>query len=83
MNRAPTVVFLAGDKSTGIFTPPPTRQIFSIRDAVGAQFIAPMLVREASDNAGLMRGETSLGWRFRCTIRFGAMPFGYCALRSR
>jgi len=39
---------------------PPTRQIFSIRDAVGAQFIAPMLVREASGNAGLMRGTANL-----------------------
>ena len=63
--------FFGGERGVVIFALPPTRQIFTIRDAVGAQFIAPMLVREASDTAGLMRGETSIGWRSRCTIRFG------------
>jgi len=36
-----------GEQRVVIFAPPPTRQIFPIRDAVGAQFIAPLLVREA------------------------------------
>ena len=67
-----------GEQRVVIFAPPPTRQIFPIRDAVGAQFIAPLLVREASDTAGLMRGDRSTnGVSLHNSIRrFGYSPYG-------
>ena len=43
--------------------------------------VAPIPAREASKNTGLRRGDRSTGG-LTLHIRFGAMPVGYCALRS-
>ena len=51
------------------------------RSRRGAIHCAQMMVRETSDHARLRRGDRSTS-AVSLRLRFGAMPVGYCALRS-